>query len=299
MRFFYPDTPDIPLPDNHRFPRGKYRQLKARLEAEGLLPADSLLASPPATAEQLSRAHTPTYIEAIASGTLDADQQRRIGLPWSDILAQRARIVVGGAVAAALAALQTGLSGQLAGGTHHAHRDFGSGFCVFNDLSVAALELIALHGVRRLAIIDLDVHQGDGNAAILQDRDDVFVLSVHGENNFPFRKMRSTLDVALPDGTGDDAYLAALLPALQQVEAFRPEFIFYLSGADPLATDKLGRLALTFTGLASRDRMVFELARRLHSPVSIATGGGYSNPIDDTLTAHANTFRIARETMRL
>jgi acetoin utilization deacetylase AcuC-like enzyme len=178
---------------------------------------------------------------------------------------------------------------------HHAHRDFGSGYCVLNDLAVAALGVLAEGQVHRVAIIDLDVHQGDGNAAILADNPNVFVLSMHGEKNFPFRKVASTLDIGLPDGTEDDAYLHALGGALEHVAAFEPDLVLYLSGADPLSSDTLGRLSLTFDGMIERDRMVLQFCRRRLTPVSIAVGGGYADPITDSVTAYANTFRVARE----
>ena len=299
MRIYYPDTPDLPLPPGQRFPRGKYRMLRDKLERDGTLAGAALEPSPVADIGEIERAHSRAYVEAVLTGTLGADAQRLIGLPWSEVLALRARTVVGGALAAARAAMATGLSGQLAGGTHHAHRDFGSGFCVFNDLAVAALVLLAEGAVRRVAIVDLDVHQGDGNAAILSGHPDVFVLSVHGEKNFPFAKVSADLDVALPDGTGDEAYLAALTPALERVQQFRPELILYLSGADPLGSDRLGRLDLTFAGLIERDARVFALARRLGVAVSIAIGGGYADPISDSVEVYANTFRTARGVLRV
>jgi acetoin utilization deacetylase AcuC-like enzyme len=298
MRFFFPDTPDIPLPAGHRFPRGKYRLLRAALDRDGVLDRAEVRPSPSASTQDLERAHAPEYVAAVDEGTLDEATQRRIGFPWSPILKDRARVVAGGTLAAARAALQDGLSGQLAGGTHHAHRDTGSGFCVFNDCAVAALALIAERRVDRIAIIDLDVHQGDGNASILSGRDEVYVLSVHGEKNFPFRKVPSTDDVGLPDGTGDADYLAALGPALDRAFAFRPDLVIYLSGADPLASDTLGRLNLTLDGLIARDRRVFEAARARSIPVSIAIGGGYADPIGDTVTAYANTFRTALDVLR-
>lgn len=297
MSFFFPDTPDLPLPPGHRFPAGKYRMLRAMLELEGVLADRGLAPSPSATRADLERAHDPAYVEAVLTGSLDAAIIRRIGLPWSEVLVARSRATVGGSVAAARAALEHGLSGQLAGGTHHAHRDFGSGYCVFNDLAVAALTLLDEGRVRRIAILDLDVHQGDGNAAILGGRPDVLVVSVHGENNFPFRKVASSLDVGLADGTGDRDYLTGLEPALAAVEDFRPDLLLYLSGADPLHTDKLGRLKLTCDGLAERDRRVFALCRRRGLPVSIAIGGGYAEPIADSVTVYANTFRTARQVL--
>lgn len=299
MRFFYPDTPELPLPAGHRFPRGKYRLLKAKLEADAIVAGSMLAPAPIAAPAEIERAHDVGYVGDVLAGRLDGEAQRLIGLPWSETLALRARAVVGGALAAANEALDHGLSGQLAGGTHHAHWDFGSGFCVFNDLAVVALTLLGKGRVERVAVVDLDVHQGDGNAAILTGHPAVLVASIHGERNFPFRKMRSDIDIALPDGTGDDDYLAALGPLLERVAAFKPGIVLYLSGADPLASDRLGRLSLTFTGLIARDRMVFDMARRIAAPVSIAIGGGYAEPIDDTVEAYANTFRAAREVLRL
>lgn len=269
--------------------------LRQRIEEARTTSGWVLEPSPLAERSELEQAHSAAYVTSILEGTVAPDVQRRIGLPWSETLALRSRATVGGSIAAARQALRDGVSGQLAGGTHHAHRDFGSGYCVFNDLATAALTLLAEGRVRRLAIIDLDVHQGDGNAAILAGNPSVFVLSIHGENNFPFRKVPSTLDIGLPDGAGDGAYLSAVADGLAAVASFSPELVLYLSGADPLASDTLGRLALTFDGLKARDRLVFEMCRRRDVPVSIAIGGGYANPISDSVEAYANTFRVARD----
>lgn len=298
MLIFYPDAPDLPLPAGHRFPARKYRLLRERIVGQRLLGSWDLAPSPLASPAELERAHSADYVQAVLDGTLARDIQRRIGLPWSETLALRSRATVGGSLAAARRAFQDGLSGQLAGGTHHAHRDFGSGYCVFNDLAVAALTLLGEGIVERVAVIDLDVHQGDGNAALLAGHPGTFVLSLHGERNFPFRKVPSDLDVGLPDGTDDRAYLHALAGALDAVAAFRPDLVLYLSGVDPLRSDTLGRLGLTFEGLAERDRLVLEFCRRRAVPVSIATGGGYADPITDTVEAYANTFRVAREVFR-
>jgi acetoin utilization deacetylase AcuC-like enzyme len=294
-RFYFPDVPDVPLPAGHRFPAGKYRMLRERIEREGILGRAALLPSPPASREDLLGAHSTGYVDAVFDGTLAPDMQRRIGLPWSATLLTRARATVGGSLAAARAALADGIGGQLAGGTHHAHADFGSGFCVFNDLAVAARTLLQEGRIARIAIVDLDVHQGDGNAAILGADPRVFILSMQGARNFPFRRVPSTLDVELPDGTEDDAYLAALREALVPVVAFRPELVLYLSGVDPLAEDALGRLSLTRDGLAARDRLVLDTFRRRGVPLSIAVGGGYARPIDLSVEAYAGTFRVARE----
>jgi acetoin utilization deacetylase AcuC-like enzyme len=295
MQFFYPDTPDLPLPLGHRFPAGKYSMLRELVTSERTLGSARLIPSPAATPAELALAHDAGYVSAVLDGTLSADIERRIGLPWSETLVARSLATTGGSLAAARSALENGLSGQLAGGTHHAHRDFGSGYCVFNDLAVAALTLLAEGNVSRIAIVDLDVHQGDGNAAILAGNEAIFVLSIHGEKNFPFRKVPSTLDVGLADGTEDSDYIRALAGALERVADFRPELILYLSGVDPLVSDKLGRLSLTFDGLEERDRMVFQFCRRRGIPVSIAIGGGYADPITDSVQAYASTFRLARE----
>lgn len=214
MRVFFPDTPELPLPPGHRFPRGKYRLLRDKLAGEGVVDARGMSASPVGALEDIARAHSRDYIDKVLSGGLTREAQRLIGLPWSEVLALRARVVVGGALASAREALANGASGQLAGGTHHAHREFGSGFCVFNDLAVTALTLLHEGAVSRVAIVDLDVHQGDGNAAVLSGTPGVLVVSFHGERNFPFRKMVSDIDVALPDGTEDTYYLARLAPVL-------------------------------------------------------------------------------------
>lgn len=293
MRLYYPDTPDLPLPPGHRFPAGKYRQLRARLAREGLLDGCEVMPGPEAGMPDLVRAHDPVYVAAVRDGTLSADQQRRIGFPWSQVMARRAAAVAGGTLAAGRAALDSGISGQLAGGTHHAHGAFGSGYCVFNDIAVASLALLAEGAVGRIAILDLDVHQGDGNAAILAPHPHVLVVSVHGANNFPFRKVPSDLDIALPDGTEDTDYMAALEPAFDRIGAFRPDLLFYLSGADPIASDTLGRLSLTLGGLAARDARVFAFARRKGLPVAFVLGGGYASPIEDTISGYAGTVSAA------
>ncbi|MGD9671781.1 MAG: histone deacetylase [Hyphomicrobiaceae bacterium] len=294
MAFYFPDTPDLPLPPGHRFPATKYRLLRERCIGEGLFAQTGLRASPAISPRDLERAHWETYIRNVLSGALGEEAMRRIGIPWSEILVARSLATVGGSLAAARDALSEGVAGQLAGGTHHAHRDFGSGYCVFNDLAVAALVLVAGGSVRRVSILDCDVHQGDGTAAILKGVDAIQTISIHGEKNFPFRKFASDLDIALPDDTGDIAYLAALETALTTVYNFAPDILLYLSGADVLAADRLGRLALTPEGLAKRDEAVFTFARSRGLPVSIAIGGGYAEPISITVDAYMATFRTAR-----
>lgn len=299
MRFFFPDVPAIPVPDGHRFPVGKYAALRSVIDSERILGRAALVAATPATRADLLRAHATDYVDAVFAGTVAPDAMRRIGLPWSEILVARSCATVGGAIDSGRAALASGLSGQLAGGTHHAHRDFGSGFCVFNDLAIATLTLLEDGAVDRVAIVDTDVHQGDGNAAILGADARVHVLSVQGARNFPFRRVPSTRDIDLPDGTGDAAYLAALDDALAEVAAFRPDLVFFLSGADPLAEDRLGRLSLTHDGLMARDRLVLETFKARGVPVAIAIGGGYAEPISASVAAYANTFRVAADIWKL
>lgn len=293
-RFFYPDTPELPLPEKHRFPISKYRLLHERASTESLLGRGVLSPSPVASVEQLLRIHSSDYVMAVLRGSLSRQEQRRIGLPWSPTLARRSRATVGGSIAAAREALETGISGQLAGGTHHAHRDYGSGYCVFNDLAAAALAVLDDGLARRVAILDLDVHQGDGNATILGPEPDVFVASLHGERNFPFTKEQSDFDIALPDETSDQPYLEEVAHALDAIEGFGPDLVLYLAGVDPLKADSLGRLSLTPDGLRRRDQQVFETCRRRGTPVAFVAGGGYCKPIDATVDAYAATLEEAR-----
>lgn len=293
-RFYYPDTPELPLPDKHRFPISKYRLLRERAISEQLLGRGTLLPSPIASVDHLQLAHDPRYVAAVLNGSLNRSEQRQIGLPWSATLARRSRATVGGSLAAAREALTSGISGQLAGGTHHAHRDFGSGYCVFNDLAVASLALLDEGRVSRVAILDLDVHQGDGNAAILSPLPQMFVVSLHGERNFPFTKQASDLDIALPDGTADQEYLNAVIEACDAVDAFKPSLVLYLAGVDPLDIDSLGRLMISMDGLRQRDEYVFKRCRAAGWPVAFVAGGGYAKPITATVDAYAQTLMAAR-----
>ena len=268
--------------------------LREQVLEQRILGTAQLQPSPIASRECLLIAHDESYVDAVLGGTLDPDVQRRIGLPWSPTLVTRSRAAVGGTLAASGSALRDGISGQLAGGTHHAHRSFGSGFCTFNDIAVAALTRLEGQDAQRIAILDLDVHQGDGNAAILTADPRMFVVSVHGEKNFPFRKVASDLDIGLPDGTTDLEYLAVVDEALAAIGAFNPDLLFYLSGADALASDSLGRMALSFDGLYERDLAVFRFAHFRGLPISVVLGGGYAKPISDTVAVYANTLRAAR-----
>jgi acetoin utilization deacetylase AcuC-like enzyme len=294
MRVFVTDRHTVPLPPGHRFPVEKYALLRARIVEAGVLAPAELTEAELATRDELLRAHTAEYVDSVLAGTIDDKRMRRIGLPWTPELVGRARASVGAQLAAARAALEDGVAGALSGGTHHAHADFGSGYCVFNDIAVAARTLLDEGRVARVAIVDLDVHQGDGNAAILGGDARIYLLSLHGRNNFPFRKVPSTVDVELPDGAGDAEYLAALETALPGVFGFAPEIIFFQAGVDPLAEDTLGRLALTHAGLMARDRMVLAACRARGVPVSLSLGGGYARPIALSVEAYVNTYRVAK-----
>ncbi len=295
MRVFYSDSHDLNLPEGHRFPGAKYGMLRRALVTEGIICTSMLRESIPVSAEAICIAHDRDYVDAIETGTIDASAMRRIGFPWTPTIALRARATVGGAISAARCALQDQISGQLAGGTHHAHRSFGSGYCVYNDFAIAALSLLEQGLVCKVAIVDLDVHQGDGNAAILDGKDNIFVLSLHGEKNFPFRKFSSTLDVPLADNIDDAEYMQALISALEKIWNFSPDLILYQAGVDPLYADKLGRMNLSFDGLMMRDRIVLEGAKIRNIPVSMGIGGGYADPIELSVEAYMNTYRVARE----
>ncbi len=249
--------------------------------------------APLADRETVSLAHDPAYVVAFVEGRLEPGAIRRIGFPWSVELVARTLASAGGTLCATGDALKRGWGGTLAGGTHHALYGEGAGFCVFNDIAIAIRKLQREGRVGRAAVVDLDVHQGDGTAAIFYQDPDVFTFSMHGAANFPFRKQESRLDVGLPDGTEDAEYLDKLSAALPQVFDFKPEIVYYQAGVDALASDRLGRLSLTHEGLRSRDRMVLETCKDAGVPVVITLGGGYSEPIELTVEAHANTFRLA------
>jgi acetoin utilization deacetylase AcuC-like enzyme len=242
----------------------------------------------------LALAHHPAYIQRVSDGVLSPAEQKAIGFPWTPQMVERSRRSAGATIAACRAALEQGVAANLAGGTHHAHADRGEGFCVFNDVAVAARLMQAERRVQRVAIVDLDVHQGNGTASILARDDSVFTLSLHGEHNYPFKKEIGDLDVALPDGADDAVYLAALRDALAELlRRFSPQLIIYLAGADPHEGDRLGRLKLTMAGLAARDRMVLETARQRGIPVAVTMAGGYGRNIEDTVAVHVQTIAIA------
>lgn len=280
----------------------KYGRLRERLSAE--CPQVRLGQALPASDGELALVHAPAYIQAIQTGTLSAAAQREIGFPWSPAMAERARRSVGATIQACRAAMSgDGLAANIAGGTHHSYADKGGGFCVFNDAAVAARLMQAEHARRhrargplKVAIVDLDVHQGNGTARIFANDDSVFTLSLHGEKNFPFRKEPSDLDVELPDGTGDTAYLEALERALDELERrFEPGLVIYLAGADPHEGDRLGRLKLTFDGLEARDRRVMDWAWQRRLPLAFAMAGGYGTDMEATVQVQMNTYRVALE----
>lgn len=289
-QFYFTDHIHVPLAPGHRFPMEKYRLLHEALLRENILAKNQLFPAPLATISDLLYAHDQRYVEALFNHTLPPKELRPIGLDWSEDLLMRSRASVGGFITAAQSALESGFSGLLAGGTHHAHRDRGEGYCVFNDFAVAGLKMIAEKKVSKILIVDLDVHQGNGNSSILGDRDDIFIFSMHGEKNYPFKKVPSHLDVALPEGCDDQTYLAALSKALNKID-FQFDILFYQAGVDNLKEDTLGTFNLSFEGLIKRDTMVFEFAK--NKPIAMAIGGGYAKPIELTIQAHVNTFKTA------
>ena len=293
MKAFHSDRFVLPLPDGHRFPMVKYRRLRERIERE--LPGVSLHEPEPATDGVLALAHAPDWIERLDLGRLTDAEQRAIGFPWSPAMVERSRRSVGATIAACRAALEDGAATNLAGGTHHAGAARGEGFCCLNDVAVAARLMQAERRARRVAIVDLDVHQGNGTAEILRADPSVFTLSIHGARNFPFRhRCAGDLDVDLPDGTGDDAYLEALDGALRTLaERFAPDLLIFLAGADPYEGDRLGRLSLSIAGLAERDRRVFAFARGRGLPVAVAMGGGYCPDVKRVVDIHLGTVREA------
>lgn len=290
MKLFYADHFVLPLPEGHRFPMEKYSRLRARLMDSGLFGAEDFHVPAAASDTEILRAHDAAYLQRMVRGSLAKEEIRRIGFPWSEAMVERSRRSAGATLAACRAALEDGCAANLAGGTHHAFRDHGEGFCVFNDAAIAALAMRAEGRVERVAIIDCDVHQGNGTASILANRPECFTFSIHGARNYPFDKEASDLDVELPDGTGDDTYLTALQAALGVVFARgRPDLVIYLAGADPYEDDRLGRLKLTKQGLAERDQLVFDKVQKRGLPIALAMAGGYARQIDDTVEIHTNT----------
>ncbi|MBI5667562.1 MAG: histone deacetylase [Chloroflexi bacterium] len=294
MKAFYTDQFVLPLPPDHRFPMRKYSLLRERVLEAGVVAPDDLLIPDAASDEQILRAHDGAYLERVKTGTLTAAEIRRIGFPWSPGMVERSRRSSGGTIGACRFALVEGAVVNLAGGTHHAHRDYGAGYCVFNDTAIAARAMQAEGRARRVIILDCDVHQGDGTASILAGDSSIFTFSIHGAKNFPFHKAISDLDIELDDGTGDSEYLSLLEEGAQRALALASaDLAIYLAGADPYEGDRLGRLKLTMAGLEQRDRLIFDLCRRWGLPVAVVMAGGYARRVEDVAAIHLQTVRLA------
>lgn len=292
MNAFYTDQFVLPLPEGHRFPMAKYSRLRLRVQSSGIA---EMCVPDAATDEQILRCHDADYLDRVKHGTLTPSEIRRIGFPWSHEMVERSRRSSGATIAACYAALDAGIAVNLAGGTHHACRDHGEGFCVFNDAAIAARDLQANQAVKRVLIIDCDVHQGNGTAQITNGDDSIFTFSIHGEKNFPYRKVDGDLDIGLPDNTADADYLEMLEEGIRRsLFLSNPDIVIYQSGADPFIGDRLGKLAITKNGLAARDRLVLQLLRK-DLPVAVTMGGGYAKDIDDIVDIHFQTVCIASE----
>jgi acetoin utilization deacetylase AcuC-like enzyme len=294
MRVFYTPRYYADIGEGHVFPIRKFEMVRDRLVGEGTLLAHELIEPQPAAMDEVRLVHTEDYVSRLCEGKLTYSEIRRLGLPWSPALVQRSFYAVGGTIAAARQALRFGIGSNLAGGTHHAFADRGEGFCVLNDVAVAIRVLQREGKIGRAAIVDCDVHQGNGSATIFAGDLAVFTLSIHGAKNYPLFKVRSTLDVELPDKTGDDTYLEALADSLSSAFEHQPDIVFYLAGADPFVGDKLGRLALSIDGLKRRDEQVLSRCYELEVPVVTVMSGGYGENIDDTVEIHCNTIRAVQ-----
>lgn len=285
-----------PLPEGHRFPMMKYELIPEQLLHEGTITVNDLFNPPPATEEDILRTHDTFYWEQLRELTLPVREQRRIGFPLTERLLERELCIAQGTIDGARYALENGVAFNVAGGTHHAGSGWGEGFCLLNDQAIAANYLLNYGLASRILIIDLDVHQGNGTAQIFENDSRVFTFSMHGADNFPFRKEKSDLDIGLKSGTGDNEFLASLDMALNDIlERHQPDFVFYLSGVDVLAGDKLGKLALSPEGCRRRDELVFKLCKAHKLPVQVSMGGGYSPDIMTIVEAHCQTFRVAKD----
>lgn len=294
MKIFFSDHRPITLPVGHRFPLPKYALLRQQVQEAALVPPENLLPSCPASDAQILRVHELDYLTRLVQGQMSEREMRRTGFPWSADLVARARVSVGGTIHASRAALQDGIAANLAGGTHHAHPGFGEGFCVFNDVAIAARAMQDDKLARRVVIIDLDVHQGDGTAAIFAGDPSVYTFSVHGEKNFPYRKEAGDLDIALPDMCGDELYLEAVENGLEHALMMaNADLALYIAGADPFVGDSLGRMGVSKQGLLQRDRLVFDKCKQAGLPVAVVLGGGYAKNVHDTVEIHLNTLQLA------
>jgi len=294
MQLFYTDQFVLPLPDAHTFPMAKYSLLRERVLASGWIEPQQTIVPHAANDDELARAHSPEYIRAATDGRLSSDAIKKIGFPWSPELIERSRRSSGATIESCRAALRDGCSINLAGGTHHAFHAHGEGYCLFNDSVVAARAMQTEGRIRRVLVIDLDVHQGNGTAALCRDDPTIYTFSMHGAKNYPIHKEVSDLDIALPDRTEDTAYLDALTRGLHQsMEDSLPDLAIYLAGSDPYFDDRLGRLALTKAGLAERDRLVFDACRTKGLPFAITMAGGYAKNVQDTVDIHWQTVERA------
>ena len=295
MYALHSDQYVIDLPPHHTFPIQKYRLIREQLLADGTLTPAGLLEPTLVSPIDVRRVHTEDYWGRLTSGTLPEKAIRRLGLPWSEALVRRSQASAQGTLTAARIAIRDRVAVNLAGGTHHAFADRGEGYCVLNDIAIAIRCLQHDGWMQRMAIVDCDVHQGNGTAAIFAEEPDVYTFSIHGANNYPLAKVPGRLDIALPDGTGDEEYLRALQPAVSHIlREFQPGMVFYLAGVDPHERDRLGRLRLTHEGLRRRDTFVLEACRDAAIPVAITLGGGYGKDVQDSVEAHCNTVRAAR-----
>ncbi|WP_013626455.1 histone deacetylase family protein [Rubinisphaera brasiliensis] len=296
MYAFYADHFVLPLPETHRFPMSKYSLLRARLLEQGILEPQVLHEAPAASDEQLLRVHTAEYLKRVKQGGLTKQETRRIGFPWSLEMVERSRRSTGATIAAAHAALTTRVGINLAGGTHHSFADCGEGYCVFNDVACASRDLQQTVGLGQVLVIDVDVHQGNGTAAIFEKDPSVFTFSIHGAKNFPLKKTISDLDVPLDDNTEDDEYLQRLTAGLEQAFArCEPEFVFYVAGADPYHEDRFGRMKLSKDGLRKRDQLVLSACASRNLPVTVVMAGGYAPNVEDIVDIHAATIATAVE----
>ena len=295
MRVSYAPGYYAPITEGHIFPMGKFAQLHRYLLDKYVIRDMDVITPREIDVQDLRLVHTEYYLDGILNGNLTRKEERRLGLPWSPGLAVRSKLAVQGTTNAALMALQDGIAGNLAGGTHHAMPNHGEGFCVFNDVAVAIKTLQRGMWIRKALIIDLDVHQGNGNAAIFENDPDVFTFSMHGEKNYPFRKPPSTLDIGLKDKTGDREYHRILGDALDDIFGrFSPDIVFYLGGIDPLETDHFGRLSLTLSGLREREEIVIRYVKQRAVPLVLLLSGGYAPSVRETAEAHAQMFEVAR-----
>lgn len=296
MRVSYSPGYVAEIPENHIFPMKKFSGLHSYLTNRGIIHQNEVVKPSLVDFSNLITAHTERYAKAVWTGELDKKEIRRMGLPWSKSLAIRSRLAVQGTINAGLMALQDGLAGNLAGGTHHSMPDHGEGFCVYNDVAVAIKVLQQSMWVNNVLVVDCDVHQGNGTAYIFRDDPSVFTFSIHGEKNYPFNKPPSDLDIGLPDKTGDKVYHNALISALHDIESlFKPDLVFYLGGIDPLETDHFGRLSLSLAGLRERDRIVIEYFTQKESPLVLLLSGGYAPTLEETVIAHAQMYEVAKE----